>query len=495
MYKTPTVSKLLVLSIVLVMLVQDSWSGSLSFRAFWVDSYHPGLINRVEITKMISDVRAANGNAIFVEVRKRGDAYYESKHEAKAKGIDPKYDPLADIIAQAHDTRHGPRIEVHAWMITYPVWNGKAGSPSDSNHPYLKHSDWLGQDARGNTYDGRYFSFDPGHPAAQKYLFEVAMDIVSHYNVDGLQLDYIHYSGKDWGYNPKAVKRFNDRFQRKGQPSPSDPEWMQFRRDQVTSLLRKVYLSVNDLKPKVKVSAATITWPPPPANEEEWLKKSAAYNNVFQDWRSWMMEGILDINLPMVYSPHDQVGYHRLYSTWVEFAKEHRYNRHVVISPGLYMNSVAGATAQIREALAPGKSGKGAEGVCLYSYASYSTDPIAPDEFFHGLSHSGTNGEPAPFPKPVSTPEMPWKTKPTLGHLKGFVHQGESTNLLDGATITVKGPANRNTLTDATGFYGSVDLLPGQYTVTATFNGGTSETKTCVVKKGRVTTLDLNLAK
>ncbi|MDB6028703.1 MAG: hypothetical protein JWM68_4926 [Verrucomicrobiales bacterium] len=463
---------------------------------FWIDAYHPGFKGASEVTKLVADVRAANANAVFVQVRKRGDAYYESKYEPKAGVLAADYDPLADIIAKAHDTNGGPRIEVHAWLTVYPVWNGIAGLPQQTNHPYRLHPDWLCKNFQGGSYDGRMYSFDPGHPEAQQYLFNVAMDVVSKYDVDGLQLDYIHYSGKDWGYNAKAVKRFNDRFNRKGQPSPDDAAWMQFRRDQVSSLLRKIYLSVNDAKPKVKVSAATITWPAPPNNEDEWFANSSAYNRVFQDWRSWMSEGILDINMPMVYSPHDQPGYHRLYSTWVEFAKAHRYNRHVVISPAAYMNSVSGTVAQIREALAPGKTGNAADGVCLFSYGSYSSEPGAFEDFASDLTHRSRRGGDVPvFPTPVAPPEMPWKTQPAMGHLKGFVYAEGTTNVLDGANLTMKGPMNRAISSDATGFYGSVDLLPGDYSVTATFTGYNSVTNHYTVKKGSVTTLNVQLSK
>ena len=79
-------------------------------RAFWADAYHQGFGNAAEVTKLIADARSANANAVFVQVRKRGDAYYESKYEPRAPRIAMGYDPLADIIAKAHDTNAGPRI-------------------------------------------------------------------------------------------------------------------------------------------------------------------------------------------------------------------------------------------------------------------------------------------------------------------------------------------------------------------------------------------------
>src|SRR4051812_6981957 len=75
-------------------------------RAVWVDAFHEGFYSSNQISSFVSNVRKANCNEVFAEVRKRGDAYYESKYEAKPKEIDPKYDPLANILAQAHKIQH-----------------------------------------------------------------------------------------------------------------------------------------------------------------------------------------------------------------------------------------------------------------------------------------------------------------------------------------------------------------------------------------------------
>ena len=45
------------------------------FRAFWADAFHPGFSDSAQVTKLIGDARAANCNAVVVEVRRRGDAY------------------------------------------------------------------------------------------------------------------------------------------------------------------------------------------------------------------------------------------------------------------------------------------------------------------------------------------------------------------------------------------------------------------------------------
>ena len=247
------------------------------FRALWVDAFHAGFRSSNEVTQLLADARAANFNAVVVEVRKRGDAYYSSNYEPKATDVSPQsYDPLADLVARAHDTNAGPRIEVHAWIVTYPIWNNSNSNAAPANHPVRLHPDWLSQTDAGVIWSGDNYIFDPGHPGVQQHTFNVAMDIVTRYDVDGLNFDYVRYFGNNWGYNPVAVARFNAKFNRTGTPLKTDESWLQWRRDQITSLVRKVYLSAMAVKPQVKISADTICFAPGVTTDAGWTNSANA---------------------------------------------------------------------------------------------------------------------------------------------------------------------------------------------------------------------------
>src|SRR5450759_3123646 len=74
------------------------------FRAFWVDAWHSGFENATATQAMVNYAVGCHANAIFVEVRKRGDAYYTSSYEPRATSVTPAagYDCLADICTKAH---------------------------------------------------------------------------------------------------------------------------------------------------------------------------------------------------------------------------------------------------------------------------------------------------------------------------------------------------------------------------------------------------------
>jgi uncharacterized lipoprotein YddW (UPF0748 family) len=494
--RTVSAGRLGVSTVLLLFIFFLSTASALSqeFRALWADTFHAGMRNSAEVSQMVADARAGNFNAVIVEVRKRGDAYYNSNFEPKATDVSPQsFDPLADLVAKAHNTSNGPRIEVHAWIVTYNIWNNETTLPPQTTHPYRLHPDWVTRSSSGETWDGSNYAFDPGHPEVQKHTFSVAMDIVSRYNVDGLHFDYIRYAGNTWGYNDASVNRFKARFNRAGTPSATDPQWLQFRRDQVTSLVRKIYLSAIAQNPLVKISAATITWAPGITTDAQW-PSSAAYSSVLQDWRAWMQEGILDLNVPMAYFRQPVNGTD--WANWSIFAKNHRYNRHLSIGSGIYLNSVSDGLAQMRSTRTTTSTGNRADGVTGYSYAVTSNDGVPRSTFFSALTQpSAYDPDPTSiFSTPTTTPAMPWKTAPTLGHLKGIVTRATTGAGIDGAGLALSGAANRALLTDATGFYGAVDLPPGNYTLTASFTNLEPKTVQVTITAGAVANQDFNLA-
>jgi len=348
-------------------------------RGLWIDAFGAGYKTSAQVDQLIADAKTGNYNAIFPQIRKRGDAYYNSFIEPKATDINANYDPLADLIQKAH----AANIKVHAWLVVYPLWSLQNTPPSQPTHVYNVHPGWLTQNSSGNTWDGSHYQLDPGHPQVQQHIHDIVMDIATRYNVNGIQLDYIRYSGRAWGYNPVTVQRFNTIYGRSGLPGNNDADWLQFRRDQVTDLVRKVYLSALAHRYDLIMSASTITWGSGITTTAQW-PNSSAYSTVLQDWRAWMQEGIVDLNIPMVYFDH--ATHAQNYNDWNIFAKNHRYNRHMAIGPGHYLNSISDSMTQIRQTRVPTAAGNKADGVISYSYRSHNNQGASRAAFLAALS-------------------------------------------------------------------------------------------------------------
>jgi hypothetical protein len=283
--------------------------------------------------------------------------------------------------------------------------------------------------------------------------------------------------------------------------------------------VRKVYLKALAVNPRLKVSAATVAWGTGPQSEADWVL-TRAYAEVFQDWRSWLEEGIVDLVLPMNYDREWEENQRRWYDQWLEWEKNHQYSRQVVVGVGAYQQYPEESLAQIRRALAPSTQGQRAAGVALYAYASsnlYATDSYAnpnspaarrlprqphtyrPETnaaFPALLSQEGSYLDPATgvlvttapvFPAPAPQPDLPWKSRPVKGFLMGAVSEVPGRSL-DHLKVTLTGPETREVYTDGRGWFGAADLLPGEYVVQVAGNDAAATKQVAAtVEPGRVT--------
>jgi len=440
-------------------------------RAFWVDGFNDGFKTAGQCDTLLQRLRAMHCNAVFVQMRKRADAYYQSHYEGWAKDDAGQFDALQYLCEHAH-TAGQPRIQVHAWINACAVGGNASAGALTKLHP-----EWLSLSDRGADFDTESTKIDPGNPEAAEWTFRVYMDVVRHYDVDGIHLDFIRYGGDGktvghWGYNPVSVARYNRRYKTVGQPQWNDPRWRAWRRAQVTALVRRVYLNATTLKPKLIVSAATICWGDAPRSDAEYEAKSAAYTEVFAPWRDWMREGILDLNCPMTYFwaakslPK--------WRGWNTFAKDHQYGRQAALGVGAYLNPVPESLAMVRDTRAATPSGHRAAGAVLYCYDT----------------PTGVNGQeveggtalfealPAVFPRDVPPPPMPWKERPQTGALMGTLLSGDGLTPVDGARVTatrLDGGGRRTGESDGNGWFGFAALTPGMYHVKAVWAGGVYE--------------------
>lgn len=437
-------------------------------RGFWVDDYHDALQTPALCDQLLARVRAAHMNAVFVEVRTRADAEYASHYEPWAPDNPQHFDALAYLCQAAH-TPGQPYVQVHAWANACSV-----GGDGRKNSLVSLHPDWLSLSDTGADYDGEATKVDLGNPAAADWTFRVFLDLVRHYKIDGLHFDAIRYGGVGkmlghWGYNPVSVARYNAHYGTSGQPVWNDPRWMQWRRDQVTALVRRVSVSAHALKPHLIISAATICWGDGPHDVADYHARSAAYTEVFADWLGWLHDGLLDLNCPMTYFTEAQLPHD--WTDWSQFIKNHQYGRISALGVGVWLNPLADSFTQIASAAVPTSQGHAAAGVTLFSYASTDRtngqiqqyDPA----FYKGLL--------AVFPTAVPPPPMPWLDKPAMGTIMGMLLQGRSLTPLGVQRIVMHGSypfrllhVKQIAMTDGNGFYAINGLPPGHYIVNVT---------------------------
>ena len=531
------------------------------YRAFWVDTFNTALNNHNDVVAVVNNAKAANANAILAQVRRRGDSWYLNSLEPPPdpNPIQAGFDPLADLISVAH----AEGIEVHAFVIVGAVWNRNPvvlTPPASPDHVFNRHGgfdastgrivpgpdNWLTRTlipdgTAAITFQGHRvgaeFWIEPGHPDAAADTVDVLMHLVRNYDVDGLHLDRIRYpeiaiagqtptTGTNIGYNVTNLARFKRHFGLEAgpDPTPGNPAWMQWRRDQVTNLVRRIYLNAIAAKPHLKISAALIAFGGGPTTEAAW-NNAEAYWRVYQDWRAWTEEGIIDLAMPMDYKREHVTAQQTQFNQWLEWTRHHQYNRAALIGQGAFLNSIEGTLPQVRRSLDPAAPNPLA-GVVFFSMATSNvavtnnpfalpvpaTTPARPfAEFASGLTTGRSSSgftlfedptNPPVFNAPAHVPVLPWKINPQVGHIKGFV-KDETGAVVDTGAIAIQrqgtdmpsaGRAQVTNATDGGGFYGGVDLAAGTYRVTVTPLGAAPFTSCpAVVTRGAVTTLDVTI--
>lgn len=284
--------------------------GAAELRGAWITSWDNGMFNASEIDATVAAAKKAGLNALFIEVRKFADAYYKSDIEPLGANVPAGFDPLAYTIKKAH----AEGIQVHAWVVVYRAWCGKKPGPSDPNHIVNKHKDWVMLSSTGKNWAGEGMYLDPGVPEAREYIVSVFEDIAKRYNVDGIQYDYVRYPGADWGYSEAALKHYYADTGATTRPSSKDPKWLQWKRDQVTALVKLAHDKIKAANPKIAISASTICYGSCPSD----FTQTSAYSAVCQDWKMWMEKGLIDINIPMNYKPEKSEKSRKSFRDWTD---------------------------------------------------------------------------------------------------------------------------------------------------------------------------------
>jgi len=446
---------------VLAALCVPAWSADRpEYRGFWAEGFNKGIHTPEEIDTMLARLREANCNAVWPQFRKRGDAHYASTYEIWAREDSQHFDALQYMLDKAHGAE--PKIEVHAWLNTCAV-----GGETRGGHILIEHPEYTSISDEGVAYDNEAMKIDPGHPGANDWTFRVYLDVVRHYDVDGVHFDFVRYGNPHWGFNRASVALFNQQHGRVGKPAWDDPDFQQWRRDAVTALVRKVYAHTKAVKPDVAVYAATIAWGNGPKTYDEYTK-SAPYSRVYQDWVGWMQEGILDINCPMFYFSNTR--HREFWLNWTAWAKDHVYDRQLVLGQGIWLNTIPDTFQQIEDSRAATPAGNRPDGILLYSYAGTNRDEKGAEaqynpEFYRALSQPGPHGS-QPFQEAVRPPAP--RDYPA-GIVKGFALTDPYLAPVVGARVQLSdGALTREMTTDVTGFYAFVGLPRGRYSVTVT---------------------------
>jgi uncharacterized lipoprotein YddW (UPF0748 family) len=232
---------------------------------------------------------ARNGfNAVFPNMCSGGIAHYESDVLPRAKQVREGQDTLAECLKWGK--RYG--IAVHVWRINWYL------SGSEPEHvEELKRQDRLQVSAEGEGINW----LCPSQEVNRRLEVDAMLELVRKYDVDGIHFDYIRYPSSAYCYCEHCRRAFETWAGVTVRDWPLEAyegdlreRYLQFRRHQITSLVKQVSEEARRVKPSVVISAAVFG---------DWERSPVS---IGQETRRWLEEGYLDLVCPMDYTDSNE---------------------------------------------------------------------------------------------------------------------------------------------------------------------------------------------
>ncbi|MEW6752770.1 MAG: family 10 glycosylhydrolase [Candidatus Latescibacterota bacterium] len=253
------------------------------FRGVWLHS--PYGVDDWGWERTCRVLAEAGFNAIVPNMLDAGRTSYPSAVLPADARVALRGDQLAQAVAAAH--RHG--LELHAWKVNYNLY-----SADSSFVGKLRREGRLQVDADGHEVAW----LCPSHPDNLALEAASMLEVVRRYPVDGLHFDYIRYNDSRGCYDQGCRQRFEAETGHRVSAWPEEvltgelaEAYQQWRRDQVTRLVRTVSLQARRIRPDIRISAAVFP---------DWPQSRVS---IGQDCMDWVTAGYLDFVCPMDYIP------------------------------------------------------------------------------------------------------------------------------------------------------------------------------------------------
>ncbi|MBG0744376.1 MAG: family 10 glycosylhydrolase [Cylindrospermopsis raciborskii KL1] len=297
------------------------------FRGAWITVVwnsdwpsKPGLSveqQKTELLEIIKQLQSLNFNALILQVRPEGDAVYASPIEpwsawitgTQGKAPEPVYDPLEFAIEECHKRN----IEVHAWFNPYRAKTTTKSGSNVSPHIAITNPEvvykW-----------GNQLWMDPGAKIVQDRAYNVIIDVLTRYDVDGIHLDDYFYPYPISGQSFPDEKTYSAYKNSGGKLSVED-----WRRENVNQMVWRLSEGIKKIKPHVKfgISPFGIYRPGQPPG----IVGLDPYSVLYADSKKWLQEGWIDYLAPQLYWRTDQTqqSYETLLKWWTQVNTKQRH--------------------------------------------------------------------------------------------------------------------------------------------------------------------------
>lgn len=259
-------------------------------RGVWLTNVDSDvLFSRDRLNNALQRLARLNFNTVYPTVWNRGYTLYPSTVAERVVGQAMAPTPGLqgrDILAELVEQSHQQGLSVIPWF--------EFGLKAPANSELVRrHPDWLTYRRNSRRIvkgdENNRVWLNPFHPLVQRFMVNLIAEIVTKYDVDGIQIDDHFGLPIDLGYDTFTAQLYQRENRGKRPPrNPRDPAWMRWRANKITELMTDIFQAVKTRKPNCLVTLAP--------NSQDF-----AYKTSLQDWRTWEQRGLVEEIVLQVY--------------------------------------------------------------------------------------------------------------------------------------------------------------------------------------------------
>ncbi|NES83055.1 MAG: family 10 glycosylhydrolase [Moorea sp. SIO2B7] len=288
-------------------------NSSAELRGVWLTNIDSDvLFSKQNLANGIESLAKLNFNTLYPTVWNWGYTLYPSQVAKQVTGqeIDPEEglqerDILKEIVEQGHEKG----------MAVIPWFEFGFMAPADSELA-KRHPNWLTERQNGDTIwlEGKVHKrvwLNPLHPEVQKFITDLVVEIVSKYNVDGIQFDDHFGFPSEFGYDKYTASLYQQEHDGKYPPKDyQDEKWIRWRADKITDYMKQLFQAIKSSKSRAIVSVSP--------NPQEFSLES-----YLLDWHKWERMGLIEELVLQVYRTDLNKFIEELQQPEVEAARQH----------------------------------------------------------------------------------------------------------------------------------------------------------------------------
>ena len=258
-------------------------------RGVWITTNDMDvMVDQPKLDNAIDQLAELNFNTLYPVAWNGGYTFFDSGIAQRAgiqhfvrRGIQG-YDILQELTTQGH--RRG--------MTVIPWFEFGFMAPATSELATI-HSDWLTEKRDGSRIDTRREGGDmvwlnPYKPEVQQFITNMLLELISRYDVDGVQFDDHFILPVEFGYDSYTRALYKQETDREIPNDPHNPDWVKWRADKLSSFVKTLNADLKARRRNIIFSVA-----PNPYD--------FAYKGQLQDWLTWVRQGWVDELIVQIY--------------------------------------------------------------------------------------------------------------------------------------------------------------------------------------------------